>query len=100
MAVVGFDNWEIIAEAARPPLTTVDLKLHDVGRAASADLLAMLAGECPCGLRRLPCSLIVRQSCGATAFGASGDLGPTDRPNQDASVDPKLQMKAADHLER
>ena len=66
VAVVGFDNWEIVAEAARPPLTTVALNLHEVGRVASARLLAMLEGTHESGTVRLPCSLIVRASCGAS----------------------------------
>ncbi len=67
VAVVGFDNWGIVAGAARPPLTTVDLNLHEVGRAASARLLAMVEGERARGTVRLPCSLVVRASCGAVA---------------------------------
>ncbi|MCC6315579.1 MAG: substrate-binding domain-containing protein, partial [Thermomicrobiales bacterium] len=62
VAVVGFDNWEILASAARPPLTTVDPNLHEVGRAASARLLAMLEGEDGAGGVRLPCQLVVRAS--------------------------------------
>ena len=65
VAVVGFDNWEIVAEAARPPLTTVDLNLHEVGRVASARLLAMLEGTSESGTVRLPCSLVVRASSGS-----------------------------------
>ncbi|RYE48582.1 MAG: LacI family transcriptional regulator, partial [Hyphomicrobiales bacterium] len=34
VAVVGFDNWEIVAAATRPPLTTVDLNLKELGREA------------------------------------------------------------------
>ena len=67
VAVVGFDNWEIIAEAARPPLTTVDMNLHDLGREAARRLLAMVAGERETGTMRLPCRLVVRASCGAGA---------------------------------
>lgn len=62
VAVVGFDNWEIIAAQARPPLTTVDMNLHDLGRAAAERLLAQLEGATESGLVRLPCSLIVRES--------------------------------------
>lgn len=65
VAVVGFDNWEVLAAAARPPLTTVDMNLHDLGREAARSLLAMVAGEPISGVRRLPCSLVVRGSCGA-----------------------------------
>ena len=35
IAVVGTDNWSVIAEASRPPLTTVDLNLPRVGRLAA-----------------------------------------------------------------
>lgn len=65
VAVVGFDNWEIVAAAGRPPLTTVDLNLHDVGRCASERLLTMLDGEYEPGTMRLPCSLIIRESTGS-----------------------------------
>jgi LacI family transcriptional regulator len=64
VAVVGFDNWEIIATAARPSLTTVDMNLHELGRAAGARLLAMIEGRRETGTVLLPCSLVVRGSCG------------------------------------
>lgn len=67
VAVVGFDNWEIVAAAARPPLTTVDLNLHEVGRCASERLLAMLDGEYDPGTMRLPCDLVIRESSGGTS---------------------------------
>jgi LacI family transcriptional regulator len=65
VAVVGFDNWEIIATQARPPLTTVDMNLHDLGCAAAERLLAMVEGKPDSGLVRLPCSLVVRESTGS-----------------------------------
>jgi LacI family transcriptional regulator len=65
VAVVGFDNWEVMAEAARPPLTSVDMNLGALGREAGAALLDMIAGHKVAGVRRLPCSLVVRESCGA-----------------------------------
>lgn len=71
VAVVGFDNWDIVATAARPPLTSVDMNLYDLGREASARLLAMVAGEHQAGTYLLPCSLVVRESCGASLAGAS-----------------------------
>ncbi len=64
IAVVGFDNWEIIATQARPPLTSVDMNLHDLGRAAAERLLRMVEGEHESGIVRLPCSLVVRESSG------------------------------------
>ena len=65
VAVVGFDNWEPVACATRPPLTTVDMNLTGVGRYAGECLMALLAGELRSGIIRLPCSLIIRESSAA-----------------------------------
>ena len=68
VAVVGFDNWEIVAAATRPPLTTVDLNLKELGRQAGQLILALSAGEkIEPGVRRLPCRLVLRQSCDGKA---------------------------------
>lgn len=67
IAIVGFDNWEIIATAARPALTTVDMNLHEMGRLAGTKLLALIAGHGEMGTTRVPCSLVVRDSCGPHA---------------------------------
>ena len=74
VALVGFDNWEIIAAATRPPLTTIDPCLELIGRQAATDLLAMIAGDEPPAphLIHQPCRLVIRHSCGATANTASG----------------------------
>jgi LacI family transcriptional regulator len=66
VAVVGFDNWEIMADGSRPPLTTIDMNLHDLGRRAGTRLLAMIDGEKDAGVVRTPCRLVVRASCGAS----------------------------------
>jgi LacI family transcriptional regulator len=65
VAVVGFDNWGVMAEAARPALTSVDMNLEALGREAGASLLEMMGGCALKGVRRLPCSLVIRDSCGA-----------------------------------
>ena len=65
VAVVGFDNWDVMVEAARPPLTSVDMNLEALGREAGASLMEMMAGRALKGVRRLPCSLVIRDSCGA-----------------------------------
>ena len=65
MSIVGFDNWEVMAEATRPPLTSVDMNLRDLGRQAGLRLLDMIAGKRLHGVHRLPCTLVVRESCGA-----------------------------------
>jgi LacI family transcriptional regulator len=67
VAVVGFDNWDILATQTRPPLTTVDMNLHDLGREAARRLLARVDGARESGIVRLPCSLVVRASSGALA---------------------------------
>ena len=67
VAVVGFDNWQVIAEACRPPLTTVDMNLKQLGREAGRRLIDLIAGKSHVGVHRLPCSLVVRASCGAAA---------------------------------
>lgn len=65
VSVIGFDNWEIMAAQTRPPLTTVDMNLKDLGREAGLMVLALAEGQAiEPGVRRLPCKLVVRKSCG------------------------------------
>jgi LacI family transcriptional regulator len=65
VAIVGFDNWNVMTDATRPPLTSVDMNLGALGSEAGAALLEIIAGRPLAGVRRLPCSLVVRASCGA-----------------------------------
>jgi LacI family transcriptional regulator len=66
VAVIGFDNWEIVAAATRPSLSSVDMNLSTLGREAGQTLLSLVAGETvEPGVRKLPCRLVVRQSCGS-----------------------------------
>ncbi|MDQ0562860.1 LacI family transcriptional regulator [Rhizobium mesoamericanum] len=66
VSVVGFDNWEIVAGQTRPPLTSVDMELKELGRQAGLTVLALAEGRpVEPGIRKLPCRLVVRQSCGA-----------------------------------
>ena len=63
VAVVGFDNWEIVAEETRPPLSSVDMNLRELGRQAGLTLLDLInGGEVQPGVRRLHCALKVRAS--------------------------------------
>ncbi|QCL77365.1 LacI family transcriptional regulator (plasmid) [Agrobacterium tumefaciens] len=65
VSVVGFDNWEIMADQARPPLTSIDMNLKELGKEAGRTVLALAEGKfIEPGLRKLPCRLVVRQSCG------------------------------------
>lgn len=69
VAIVGYDNWEIVAAATRPPLTTIDPCLDELGRLAATRLLGMI--DANDGQRaaatRVPCRLVVRASCGGGA---------------------------------
>lgn len=63
VSVVGFDNWDIVARETRPPLTTIDMNLKELGKQAGLTLVRLVNGEDVAkGVRRLPCSLIVRAS--------------------------------------
>jgi LacI family transcriptional regulator len=62
VALVGFDNWEPMALGAQPPLTSVDMCLEEVGRAAAELLLAAIADEHAHGVRTVPSRLVVRES--------------------------------------
>ena len=63
VAVVGVDNWSVIAEAARPQLTTVDLQLERMGlRAAQLLAQARDGRPLPAGEQPLPCRLVRRGS--------------------------------------
>ncbi|MDE1992822.1 MAG: LacI family DNA-binding transcriptional regulator [Rhizobiaceae bacterium] len=65
VAVVGFDNWEVVARQTRPPLTTIDMELKELGHQAGLAILGLSKGEqIATGITRLPCSLVVRQSSG------------------------------------
>jgi LacI family transcriptional regulator len=64
VAVVGFDNWEPIATATRPALTSVDMNLQAIGQYVGQALLDLLAGKLLAGMTRLPCHLVVRGSSG------------------------------------
>jgi LacI family transcriptional regulator len=64
VAVVGYDNWEVFATDCRPPLTTVDLNLQQLGATAVKHLFAALDGPRTSGVIRQPCRLVVRESTG------------------------------------
>jgi LacI family transcriptional regulator len=83
VALVGFDNWEVIAAACRPPLTTVDMNLRELGRAAGEHLLSAIEGRPSSGLQLLPCTLVVRESSRPRQ---PGTTGPDSLPRPAASV--------------
>lgn len=65
VAVVGFDDRPF-SRHLRPPLTSVALPLYDMGRLAGERLLEAIGGEPQeQEIVRMPCTLVVRESCGA-----------------------------------
>ncbi|WIB76720.1 LacI family DNA-binding transcriptional regulator [Curtobacterium sp. MCPF17_002] len=61
VAVTGFDDWDVMALASRPPLTTVDLRLEELGRVAGRALLDLIDGGSAASAAVTP-SLVVRES--------------------------------------
>ncbi|WP_245821724.1 LacI family DNA-binding transcriptional regulator [Lentzea waywayandensis] len=62
VAIIGYDNWEIFAADCKPPLTTIDLNLQQLGTSAVTHLFAALEGVPATGVVRQPCRLVVRES--------------------------------------
>lgn len=62
IALTGFDNWTVMAEASRPALTSVDMNLIQLGEKAGQKMTAMIKGAEATGTLRLPCTLVVRDS--------------------------------------
>lgn len=62
VAVTGYDNWDVMALACRPPLTTVDLELEELGRRAAQMLLDAVAGRPHHGTLEMPTRLVIRAS--------------------------------------
>lgn len=67
VAVIGFDNWEIMSAHARVPLSTIDMDMHEVGRVAAQRLLESINGVAAHGVQYLPCQLVARDSTGLQA---------------------------------
>ncbi|GAA3339079.1 LacI family DNA-binding transcriptional regulator [Amorphoplanes nipponensis] len=62
VAVMGFDNWAILAANARPPLTTIDMNLELLGRLAAQRLFAAIDGTLGSGVESIACRLVTRDS--------------------------------------
>ena len=62
VSVMSHDNWETIATQARPPLSTIDMNLEEVGKVAAELLFAAIDGDRQPGLHTVRCRLVVRGS--------------------------------------
>lgn len=69
IAVVGFDNQEVISAHLRPPLSTVQLPHYELG-AAGVRMLLGIDESTDDQLLRIACPPVVRQSVGALRTGA------------------------------
>lgn len=78
VAIVGFDNWDVMTMACRPTLSSVDMRLSGLGAEAGRRMIGMIGGETHSGLERLACDLVVRQSSGrrGTTAQARPGTGP------------------------
>jgi LacI family transcriptional regulator len=62
VALVGFDNWDVMVDGCRPPLTSIDMGLEGIGRTAAELLLAAINGDPAHGKLARPCQLVPRTS--------------------------------------
>jgi LacI family transcriptional regulator len=62
VALTGFDNWDVMTLASRPPLTSVDMDLEGLGRAAAGLLLDAIDGRPSPGVHLHPPKLTIRDS--------------------------------------
>jgi Transcriptional regulators len=64
VAVIGYDNWEVLTTNARPELTSVDPNLQQLGREAALRLFRAMgtAEPNPAGVEYCPVRLVIRGS--------------------------------------
>lgn len=62
VAVIGFDNWDLLVRESRPTLTSVDMSLEQLGRAAAQHLVDAIGGAPSPGVVAGPVRLVVRDS--------------------------------------
>ncbi|MDR2374754.1 MAG: LacI family transcriptional regulator [Bifidobacteriaceae bacterium] len=62
IAVVGHDNWKVMALGARPTLTTIDMNLEELGRLAATRLVEAIDGHPRSGRELVTGRLITRNS--------------------------------------
>ncbi|WP_445443040.1 LacI family DNA-binding transcriptional regulator [Clavibacter sp. km1a] len=65
VAVIGFDDWDLLVREARPPLSSVAMELEHLGRVAAQRLVDMIDGATIAGVSREPVRVVARASTGA-----------------------------------
>lgn len=62
VAIVGYDNWEVLSAGSHPGLTTVDSNLEQLGTRAAQYIFEAIEGVDNAGVHRLPVTLVTRGS--------------------------------------
>ncbi|WP_149203143.1 LacI family DNA-binding transcriptional regulator [Actinotalea subterranea] len=62
VAVLGHDNWEVLATNARPTLTSIDMNLETLGRRAARRLFDAIEGHPTAGVEAVQSRLVPRGS--------------------------------------
>ena len=62
IAIVGYDTWDTMVLASRPPFTSVDVDLTETGRVAAPRLLQAIDADARAGIHTVPGRLVVRDS--------------------------------------
>jgi len=63
LAVIGYDNWELLVSNSRPELTSIDANLQLLGRQAAERVFAAIDGkDLDSGTRHVPVRLVIRGS--------------------------------------
>ena len=63
IAVMGFDNWQVLTTNSRPELTSIDANLQQLGRTSAQRVFAAIDGvDVGNGTHYLPGRLVIRGS--------------------------------------
>jgi LacI family transcriptional regulator len=63
VAVIGYDNWQVLSTNSRPELTSVDANLEELGRQAARRIFEAIDGvDIGAGTVHLPVRLVIRGS--------------------------------------
>jgi LacI family transcriptional regulator len=81
IALAGFDDI-LIARYVTPPLSTVQVRIADLGRIALERLAALLnpSDKTPASVDTLGCDIVIRESCGGKARAAAAPRTPRKSP--------------------
>lgn len=62
VAIMGFDNWDVLVSEAQPPITSVDMNLQALGRSAAIALVKAIKGESRHGVHYEDVRVVPRES--------------------------------------